>query len=80
MDSLVDYHKDLKSTSLRDQQINIQGRPVTHKPTVEWQICCKWKDGSTSWEKLSCLKKSHPRQITEFAAVQGIEHELAFNW
>ena len=48
LDSLVDSCKDNKAISLSDQQISIQGRPVTHKTTVDWQICCQWKDGSTS--------------------------------
>jgi hypothetical protein len=26
--------------------------------TIGWQICCQWKDGSTSWENLSALKES----------------------
>ena len=45
-----------------------------------WQICCEWKDGSTSWEKLSDLKESHPVQTAEYAVAQGIDHEPAFNW
>ena len=63
-----------------DQQINICGGPVTHKSIAGWQICCQWKDGSTSWEKLSNLKESHPVQKAKFAAAQGIDHEPAFNW
>ena len=34
----------------------------------------------TSWEKLFKLKESLPVQTTEFAVVQGIDHEPAFNW
>ena len=45
-----------------------------------WQIFCQWKDGSTSLEKLPELKESHPVQTAEFAVVQGIDHEPAFNW
>ena len=43
--ALIDYHKDNKAISLSDQQT---------------QICCQWKDGTTSWEKLSELKEPHP--------------------
>ena len=35
--------------------------------------------GSTLWEMLSDLKESHPGHTAEFAVVQGIEHEPAFN-
>ena len=80
LDELVDYQRDNKAISLSGQQATVEGRPVTGKTTAGWQICCQWKDGSTSWEKLSALKKSHPVQTTEFAVAQGIDHEPAFNW
>ena len=66
--------------SLSDQQTTVQGRPVTRKTTAGWHICCQWKDESTSWEKLSKLKETHPMQTAEFAVAQEIGHEPAFNW
>ena len=80
LDLLVDYHKDDKAISFTEQQISIWGRPVNHKTTAGWQICCQWKDGPISWEKLSKLKEPHLVQTAEFAIVQGIDHEPAFNW
>ena len=80
LDALVDYQKDKKAISLSNQQIRLQDRPATHKITAGWQICCHWKDGSTSWEELSELKESHPVQTAELAVAQGIDHEPAFNW
>ena len=56
LDELGDYQKDDKAISLSDQQTRVWGRPVMHKTTAGWQICCQWKDGYTSWEKLSELK------------------------
>ena len=58
----------------------MKGKPSLRWSTVGWQICCEWKDGSTSWEKLSDLKESHPVQTAEYAVAQGIDHEPAFNW
>ena len=49
LDVLVDHRKDNKAISLRDQQTSICGRPVTHKINADWQICCQWKDSSTSF-------------------------------
>ena len=80
LDSWVDCHKKRKMTSLTKQQSSIWGRPVTRKTTADWEICFQWKDSSTSWEKLSKLKESHPMQTAEFAIVQRIEHKPAFNW
>ena len=79
-DVLDDYHKDNKAVSQTEQQTSIWGRPVNHKTTAGWQICCQLKDGPTSWEQLSEVKKSHPVQTVEFAVTQGIYHKLAFNW
>ena len=73
--ALVD---DNKMISLIEQQTSIWGKPVTWKKPVGWQICCQWKDASTSLEKLSKLKESHPVQTAEFAVVQGIDHKKGF--
>ena len=41
LDALVDCQKDSKAISLSDQQIIVQGRPVTCKTTAGCQICCQ---------------------------------------
>jgi hypothetical protein len=48
--------------------------------TISWQVCCQWKDGSTSWENLDDLKESHPLETTEYAVTHRIYHKPAFNW
>ena len=47
--------------------------------TIGWQICCQWKNGSSSWENLSNLKESHPIETAEYDKIIGIDHEPAFN-
>jgi hypothetical protein len=79
-DSFVDFQKDGTSLSLADKKVLVKGRPSLCRTAVDWQLCCQWKDGSTSWEKLSDLKESHPVQTAEYAVAQGIDHEHAFNW
>ena len=71
LDALVDYHKDNWAISLSDQQIIVWGRPVTSKTTVGWKICCNWKNGCSSWERLSKLKGSHLLQTAEFAITRN---------
>ena len=71
MDSLVDHYNENKAISLTDQQTSIQGRPETFKSTAGWKNCSQWKDGSTSWEKLSNLMKFHPVQMAKFAIAYG---------
>ena len=80
LNPLINHCNDKKVISLMDQQTSILGRPVTHKSTAGWKICYHWKDSSTSWEKLSDLKESHPLQTADFAVAHGINHEHAFNW
>ena len=50
------------------------------KQYIGCQLCCQWKDGSTSWEKLSDLKESHSIETAKFAVTADIYHEPAFNW
>ena len=59
LDVLVNYHKDNNVISLTDQH-SIHVKPVAHKITADWQFFCQWRDGSTSWEKLSKVKESDP--------------------
>ena len=77
---LVDYQRDNNAISLPDQQTTVQGGPITHKTTSGWQMCCQWKDSSTSCKNQSESKESHPVQKAEFAVAQRIDHEPAFNW
>ena len=75
--ALRDIHPAL---SVEDQKVVIKGWEILRKSTAGWDICCKWKDGYTSWEKLSNLKELHPVQVAGYAIAQGIEYEPAFNW
>ena len=50
------------------------------RTTAGWHLCIQWKDGSTSWEKLSDLKESHPVECAEYALSQGLMNEPDFNF
>ena len=81
MDSIIDHRCLDTATKLSDQTVvRNSGRKFKRRNTIGWQLCCQWKDGSTSWEKLSDLKESHPIETAEYAAMAGIDHEPAFNW
>ena len=80
LDALIDYQRENKAISLSDQEITVWDSSVNTKTSAGWQISCQWKDNSTSSEKLSELKESHPVQTAEFAVVQRIDHEQVFNW
>eukprot|EP00804_Cyclotella_cryptica_P024391 CCRYP_018575-RA/>CCRYP_018575-RA protein AED:0.15 eAED:0.15 QI:0/0/0/1/0/0/4/0/667 len=81
LDAIVDYHKDPSVAVARDDQVTIvDGKKIIKRSTRGWELCCEWKDRSTSWQKLSDLKESHPLQVAEFAFAAQIADEPAFNW
>lgn len=80
LDNIIDYRKTDAAISLQDQKFVTNGKPALRRSTKGWQLCCEWKDGSTSWQNLSDLKESHPVHVANFAVQQGIDHEPAFNW
>ena len=45
-----------------------------------WEVNLKWKDGSTTWNKLNDIKDSYPVQLLEYAAENRISEEPAFSW
>eukprot|EP00804_Cyclotella_cryptica_P028067 CCRYP_017276-RA/>CCRYP_017276-RA protein AED:0.08 eAED:0.14 QI:0/0/0/1/0.25/0.2/5/0/724 len=81
LDAIVDYRKDPSVAVARnDQVLVINGKKIVKRSTRGCELCCEWKDGSTSWQKLSNLKESHPLQVAEFAFAAQIADEPAFNW
>ncbi len=81
LDSIID-HRWLDSAIRPSDQKVVQpdGRTYLKLSTVGWQVCCQWKDGSTSWESLADLKECHPIEIAEYAVTKGLVYEPAFNW
>jgi hypothetical protein len=81
LDVIVDYHMDPSMAVARNNQVTvIDGKKIVKRSTRGWELCCEWKDGSTSWQKLSNLKESHPLQVAEFTFAVQIADEPAFNW
>ncbi len=58
----------------------VYGKKIVLQSACGWELCCEWKDGSKSWQKLLDLKESHPLQVAEFAFAMEIADEPAFNW
>ena len=80
-DSIVDFRKNESALSKADQVARkSDGRTYMRRSTAGWQLCVLWKDGSTSWEKLSDLKSTHPAEVAEYAVSQDIADAPAFNW
>ena len=80
MDSIVDYRKSNNTISFFIQKVVHRGRSKMWRSRFRWQLCVKWRDGSTSWQYLKNLKESHPVETAEYSVAQEIDHEPAFNW
>eukprot|EP00804_Cyclotella_cryptica_P014222 CCRYP_005639-RA/>CCRYP_005639-RA protein AED:0.34 eAED:0.34 QI:0/0/0/1/1/1/3/0/304 len=80
LDTIVDYCKDPSmAVAQKDQVLIVDGKNIIKHSTRRWELCCEWKDNSTSWQKLLDLKESHPLQVVEFVFATQIADELAFN-
>jgi hypothetical protein len=61
LDSIVDYRCNTDVTLSCHTQVKVvDGKKMVARSTRGWELCCAWKDGITSWQKLSDLKESHP--------------------
>jgi hypothetical protein len=81
LDEIVDHRRMDTAIKLADQKVvRANGRTYLWRSTIGWQLCCQWKDGSSSWVNLADLKESHPIEVAEYAKIIGIDHEPAFNW
>ena len=58
----------------------VHGKNCKRKSTAGWALCIQWKDGSTSWERLSASKEAYPVETAEYAVANKIATEPAFNW
>jgi hypothetical protein len=58
LDTIVDYCKDSPMAVARDDQVTIvDGKKIVKRSTRGWELCCEWKDGSTSLAKAVGLKR-----------------------
>ena len=78
--AIIDHKRSKNAVSLSDQNVIKNGKAYIRRSTAGWKLCCEWKDGSTSWEKLSLLKNCFPVEVADYAITQGIECEPCFNW
>ena len=77
---IVYFRRSTTALCYADQKVlKADGRYFMRWTTDVWQLCIQWKDGYTSWEKLSDLKESHPMECAEYDVSQGLQNESAFN-
>ena len=52
LDAIVDYHKKLSIAILQANQVKVAGGKKIVFSMCGWELCCEWKDSSTSWQKI----------------------------
>ena len=75
MDCIVDHRKDHTAIQAGIQYFIMRGHKQQKRTTRGWYPCVKWKDKSTSWERLSDLKESYPVEVAEYAAAFDLQEE-----
>ena len=80
LESITDHNKDQSAVPWEDRYVTINGRQHHRITTKGWKLCVTWRDGTSSWERLSDLKESYPIQVAEYAVGQDLTHEPAFTW
>ena len=80
-DAIVDHKKNDKAMTRTEQKfVDSRGKQQYKRSTKGWEVCVRWKNGSTTWEKLSDFKECYPVQTAEYAATNDIDTEPAFNY
>ena len=58
--SILDHNTYVHALLVADQDVVLRGRSSKLKTTKGWHLCVQWKDGTTTWERLSDLNESRP--------------------
>ena len=80
LDAVIDHRCNEDAIKLGDEVFQHHGRRQVKKTTKGWDICVRWKDGTTSWERLADLKEANPVELAEYAMSAKIEDQPAFKW
>jgi len=60
--------------------IGYNGNGHPKRTTKGWDICVKWRNGTSSWLPLKDVKQANPLELAEYAMANKIHEEPAFAW
>jgi hypothetical protein len=63
MEGIIDHRTDGHAVTPAEMYIKHGRNKKVRKTTKGWHLCVEWKDGTTSWERLSDLKESNPVEV-----------------
>ena len=80
-DAKVDHRKNYNEMIRSEQKfVDSRGNQQYKRSTKCWEVCVRWKNGSTTWEKISDFKECYPVQTAEYDVTNDIDTEPAFNY
>ena len=80
LDGIIGHETDGTEVLHKDRYVVKGNNRHLRKTTKGWKLHIKWKDGSTSKERLADMKESYPLQVAEYATNNGIDSMPAFAW
>jgi hypothetical protein len=80
MEGIVDHNTYVHAVKPDVMYINHGSNNQLSKTTKGWHLCVEWKDGTTSWERLSDLKESNPVEAAEYAVAKSLVDAPDFLW
>ena len=80
-DAIVEHKRDETVMIKADQTfVGAIGIEYFRLSSRGLKLCIIWKDGSTTWEKLSDFKECYPVETAEYATARDLADEPEFNW
>ena len=64
-DEIIDHRYDETALFEEEAKYTKGGQKVFKRTTRGWEMCVRWKDGSSSWVKLKDMKDSNPIETAE---------------
>ena len=80
VDEIIDHCKDDTAVPIEDAFYVANGNQRRKQTTRGWQLCIRWKDGTTTWMDLKDLKDAEPILVAEYAKTNKLMQEPAFAW
>jgi hypothetical protein len=79
-DCIVHHKGSSKALTKLTQPMTHDGWNVMRQYMAGWHLCVQWANGTTTWQTLKDLKEAYPVQVANYAVMQQIDCEPAFNW
>ena len=80
-DAIVDHRKNENEITTAEQKfVDSIGNQQYKCLTKGWEVCVRWKDGSTTWENITDFKECYPVQTAKYAVKNDIDTKPAINY